>query len=99
MIKATGAQYGVMLLNGSEQNAYSSKTLGMNFEGKLLNVNDVYCSQKIIEEARDKKQIILVKTALHDGLETDETERVRSVLCVPIYHGETIRGIFTLQTI
>ncbi len=96
MIKATGAQYGVLYLSGEEQNSFSMKTLAMNFEGKLLTSDEVYCSHKIIQESLEKKQIILVKTPLHEGLENDETERVRSVLCVPLFHGETCQGYIYL---
>jgi signal transduction histidine kinase len=92
MIKATGAQYGCVFLEGNKENDYVNKSMAMNFDGTMLNLKEVYCSEKIIADTKKQKKIILVKNSLETGLNRDDTERVRSVLCVPLCHGESYQG-------
>ncbi len=92
MIKATGAQYGCILLEANEEDGIAAKTMGMNFDGAVMDAKDMHYSEKIIEETRKQKSIVLVKNAPKENLEKADTDRVRSVLCVPLCHGEYYMG-------
>jgi serine/threonine protein kinase/signal transduction histidine kinase/tetratricopeptide (TPR) repeat protein len=91
MIKATGAQYGYIFLEENKGDGISSKTLGMNFDGTAISPKDMHYSEKILEETKKQKTIVLIRNAPKENLGSD-TDRVRSVLCVPLCHGEYYLG-------
>jgi K+-sensing histidine kinase KdpD len=64
----------------------------MNFDGAMVNPNDTHYSEKILEETKKQKTIILVRNTPKETLETGDTDRVRSVLCVPLCHGDKYLG-------
>jgi signal transduction histidine kinase/tetratricopeptide (TPR) repeat protein len=92
MIKATGAQYGCVFLEGNKENDFINKSIAMNFDGAMVNPNDTHYSEKILEETKKQKTIILVRNTPKETLETGDTDRVRSVLCVPLCHGDKYLG-------
>jgi signal transduction histidine kinase/tRNA A-37 threonylcarbamoyl transferase component Bud32/tetratricopeptide (TPR) repeat protein len=92
MIKATGAQYGCIFLDGNEDDDIPEKAIGMNFDGAMMDPKEIHCSDKIIEETRAQKSIVLIKSTPDEDFKRPDTARVRSVLCVPLCHGEYYLG-------
>jgi signal transduction histidine kinase/tetratricopeptide (TPR) repeat protein len=92
MIKATGAQYGCVFLEGIKENDFISKSIAMNFDGAMVNPKDIHYSEKIIDETKKQKTIILIRNTPKEGLEKGDTDRMRSVLCVPLCHGDKYLG-------
>jgi|WetSurMetagenome_2_1015567.scaffolds.fasta_scaffold00027_10 serine/threonine protein kinase/signal transduction histidine kinase/tetratricopeptide (TPR) repeat protein len=93
MIKATGAQYGCLYLEGEKEvTASIPKAIAMNFDGTVLNPESIKTSPKIIQEAKSSKQIVLVGNRLQEDAARHDTERMRSILCVPLFQGENYLG-------
>ncbi|HUI90639.1 MAG TPA: AAA family ATPase [Chitinivibrionales bacterium] len=92
MIKATGAQYGCVFLDGNSENDFTGKSLAMNFDGTMIKPSDIRFMDKVVEETKKQKAIVLVKNAPKEDLDKGDTDRVRSVLCVPLCHGDKYQG-------
>jgi signal transduction histidine kinase len=92
MITATGAQYGCVFLEGTRENDFVSKSIAMNFDGAMVNPKDIHYSEKIIEETKSQRKIILIRNTPKEDQEKGNTDRMRSVLCVPLCHGDKYLG-------
>lgn len=91
MIKATGAQYGCIFVKGQEN--VLKCMLKLDFQGNRLDDEDVSISLEIVNRAEDSRQIILINDGGEECIKDNkETERIRSVLCVPFYREDDFLG-------
>lgn len=91
MIKATGAQYGCIFVKGQEN--ILKCMLKLDFQGNRLNDDQIAISWEIVNRAEDSRQIVIINDGGEECIKDNkETERIRSVLCVPIYREDNFLG-------
>lgn len=91
MIKATGAQYGCIFVKGQEEHLQCM--LKLDFQGNELSDEDVIISRSIVNKAEQNRQVLLISDGGDECIEGNkDTERIRSVLCVPLYREENFLG-------
>lgn len=91
MIKATGAQYGCIFVKGPEN--VLKCMLKMDFQGNKLNDEDIVISREIVNRAEESRQVVIINDGGEECIKNDkETERIRSVLCVPLYREGSFLG-------
>jgi signal transduction histidine kinase/serine/threonine protein kinase/tetratricopeptide (TPR) repeat protein len=92
LIKATGAQYGCLLMKDTK--GEMKRSLLRDFHGKDLGRDDVYISDEIIEKTEKHKQIVWVRNGQGDITTGKPGEgcKSRSVLCAPLFHENNYMG-------
>ncbi|HEX3020082.1 MAG TPA: protein kinase [Chitinispirillaceae bacterium] len=90
MIKATGAQYGCIFVKG--QDNVLKCMLKLDFQGKILKDGAIVISMEIVTRAEESRQVVLISDGEQYIRDGKETERIRSVLCVPIYREDDFLG-------
>lgn len=91
MIKATGAQYGCIFVRG--QDGHLKCMLNLDFQGNRLSDNDIVISRSIVDKAEQNRQVLLVNDGVGEFIKKErDTERIRSVLCVPLYREDNFLG-------
>lgn len=91
MIKATGAQYGCIFVKGQE--SILKCMLKLDFQGNRLDDDQIAISREIVNRAEDSRQIVIINDGGEECIKDNkETERIRSVLCVPLYREDNFLG-------
>lgn len=91
MIKATGAQYGCILVKG--QDNILKCMLKLDFQGNRLSDDQIAISWEIVKRAEDSRQIAIINDGGEESIKYNkETEQIRSVLCVPLYREDNFLG-------
>ncbi|MBN2036728.1 MAG: AAA family ATPase [Chitinispirillaceae bacterium] len=91
LIKATGAQYGLLLLDGDE--THEPRELALDFENCTLGKDAIAFSSHIIDAVRRERRIVMSRDP-SNGMADDHApiEPKESVLCVPLVRGEKYYG-------
>jgi len=91
MIKATGAQYGCIFVKGQEN--ILKCMLKLDFQGNRLDDKEIVISWEIVNRAEDSRQVVIINDGGEECIKDNkETERIRSVLCVPLYREDNFLG-------
>lgn len=91
LIKATGAQYGCVFIK--QPDGQIRKSLLRDFLGNELDESDIIISHPVVEKTVKDMQIVVNNDVAADRYsEQNETARIRSVLCVPLYRESNFMG-------
>lgn len=96
MIRATGAQYAWLFLEGSER--YDIKEICIDYNGKTHDKKDIPFSRNIVNRVKEERNVVLIRDVSQDntlqkgGEETGRIGLIRSVLCVPLCHVDNYLG-------
>ena len=91
LIRATGAQYGLLCLEGDENRA--EKSIALNYDHRLLPCDAVAVSKSLMAEAKARKSIV-VWPGPHGETEKDDPAAGDngSSMCVPLIRGDKYLG-------
>jgi signal transduction histidine kinase len=81
MITATGAQYGQLVMNRSDN---ANNGLAMDFEGKEVNPGNVHAFNDLIDKVNQTWKAQFADDAVLDEKEEADRGYIRSDLCVPL---------------
>jgi signal transduction histidine kinase len=90
LIKATGAQYGMLHLDGDE--FHEPRELVLNFENKALERGAVQFSTRIMDMARRERTVIVSRDAAGSQVYESAAGKTGSALCVPLGRGDKYFG-------
>jgi signal transduction histidine kinase/tetratricopeptide (TPR) repeat protein len=91
LIKATGAQQGLLLLDGDD--SHDARKLAVTFDNHLLSADAIAPAPRIIRLARAKGKVILSRDpAEMEATYEPDQEKEGSVLCVPLIRDEKYYG-------
>ncbi len=85
LVRATGAQYGYLLIE--EHTGIKPHKLAVNFKGKKISSKKVHVPTGIVEEMREHKSLMYIRDCSADSrfdAAEDISAAVKSVLCVPL---------------
>lgn len=83
MIRATGAESGCLRLDGDEE--HDAQELVLDFEGNHPRREDIPVSEAIVSRMRETNRSVLIRDGAGDDMPVgEETERIRSALCLPL---------------
>lgn len=95
LIESTGAQYGLLFLEGDE--THEQREIMLDFENKELSKDSITFSRKIIDTTHRERRILMSGDSSNRIDEGDSSlEKEGSVMCVPLVRGEKYYGCVTL---
>ena len=91
LIKATGAQYGFLCLDGDQ--THETRELALNFDNHVISKESITYSPRVMQMARKKRRVILTRdpAQFEESYDPDQ-EKEGSVLCVPFIRDEKYFG-------